>query len=851
MLLIRLGLWLCPSSFRREYGAAIIDDVSTRRIGILQAFGDLIFQAVAIRCESLFFNFRVALRSLKNAPTFASVAILAIGVAIGTNTSVAALVQSVILRPLPFPEPQRMAFIFSIARGIPQPELSYLDVNAIRSRTVTLSSIAASRDIQGTLLERDASRILNGREVDDRYFNVLGAQPELGRFFRPQDLGSRNIVISDALWRDEFKADEGTIGTQLLIDGNGYTVVGVAPRHFLEPAPDWLETNAFWIPVEPRIYTEPRQANRTLFNVVTRLSSGTTFAAAQSDLTRIANLSRNLEPTSHAFRIVPLGDSIIGSSRSILWVIYAGVVIVFLLAASNVASLFVARAARKENELAVRAAIGASRLQITSQLVAEAGLVSLLGSLVGVLAAFIALRWLHDAVNSLLSPFYTRSIPGWDHLSINFGIMLYIALLAAAFTAFVSLLPPLTVSNTLSQSLTTGGKYGVSRSAALRKGLVIVQLVLACVLLTTAGVLARSMFVVDHIYPGFREANMYTLTVAPTGYRYQTVEGRRRLATEIKRLIEGAPGVIAIAEAAYAGLGNFYGTEYTTEGHLKTNEAPYVQYNAVSPEYFSAMNIPLLLGRVFDQHDIAGSPAVAVVSKTFAFREFRSLSALDKRVSLDFDGAVQNRRIVGVVADTRHILSSPPDPEVYVPVKQLNIRTSFIVDYSGDVSTLTSGIYPALQRFDPTLAPPVIRSFSEMRSYTNAQEQMSTLIMSVLAFSALVLSLTGIYGVVAYSVERRAREFGIRMAIGATRNQILRLILKEALQTTSVALILGLVISIPIMNSLSSILYTVSGFDVRVFFFVILLLSASTVLAAMVPALRAILANPATSLRYQ
>ena len=855
--LLRFALWTCPRQFRREYGPSITNDVQSRALNPWAASLDLLYQGCLMRWEIVWRDLTLGVRELRRAPLFSAIAVITIALGIGANVAAGSMVHGMLLQPLPFHEPDRLAFVFSAFRGQSQPNLDYPDIRDIAARSRTFSALAAALPVSGTLTQMGTPRALSGWSVDEKYFDVLGAKAQIGRLLGRRDLGTHDIVLSDAFWREKFHADAAILGRRLTIDGQADTVVGIAPPHLVNPAPGYLAKTDYWSAIDPQDGST-RWRGYYAFFAVGRLARGVSAKAAQSDLSRIAAQLDAQYPAFEAgrgLRLEPATDAIVGPLRDLLLIVYAASLLVFLIAAANVANLLLARATARHHDLTVRAAVGATTGRIAMQLAAETAVVAFAGAVAGVVLGWLALAWIDRAVVGSVFAMYNMMPPGWERVRIDIPILAYVVGLCAAFTLIVGTLPVFVRRRSLSAPLSSGGRSDVSGGARLRRTIVVAEIVLAFTLLVAAGLLLRSFLSLERTSPGYAEANLYAVRVnAPPEDQY----GRRAAAfvNRLRARLDALPGVLGSAEGVAVGLGSNSNTNYslTQTADVRT-KAPsqFVEWNAVTPRFFTLLRIPLLRGRSFSERDGPKSEPVAIVSKSFALREFHTLDVVGRHVSIgeSSGSGFPLRTIVGVVGDVRHSLSSRPAAEVYAPFAQIAFLSEFVVRTRPGLGNVAQSVARAVSEADPLLPPPQVVSFASLRGFDSAPTQISALILGVLAAVALVLALAGIYGVLSYSVERRTHEFGIRMAIGARSRNVVVSVLREALLAVAIGIALGIALTALISKALDPYLYETSAWDPASFVIAAVLLVACALLAGLIPARRATRIEPATALRYE
>jgi putative ABC transport system permease protein len=635
--------------------------------------------------------------------------------------------------------------------------------------------------------------------------------------------------------------------------------VGVAPPHLLSPGPGFMAESDYWIPIEPR---SANFRGNLAFYAIGRLRDGVTFEQAQADLSRVmAQLVREY-PNGNTHRGVlvrPLAQALTAQTRALIVMLYGAAILVLLIAAANILNLQLVRVAARERDLVVRSALGATKRRLAAQMVLEMGLLSA-GGLIAAVAAALGCFNAVDAFFVQLGRQYgvRMIVPGWEHVGLSIPVLCYAIALTLLFTVAVAALPVYLRSGNPASLVNVGRSGSAGGRARLRTILVVAQLVFAFAVVCAGILLLQSFARLERTPVGFTEHNVYTVSIdLPHTKRYIGYGALERFYTRAESAIRGVPGVADAGEAFVAGLGSQSNTDYSIAHRVdvKTSEpARTVETNSVSPRFFSTVQIPLLRGRVFTADDTESAQPAAVVSRSFAIANFGSVNAaLGKHVSIadTTDGRYPMRRIVGVVGDVRHFLADKPRAEVYVPFAQVIFPGEIVLRTTGDAPHLAGDLAAALSKIDPTLAPPQVVSFSQMRSVDEFMTRIAAIVFVSLAGIALLLALAGIYGVVAYSVERRTHEFGIRMSLGAHASAIARGVLREAVLLALAGIALGTILAAVAARGLAQMLYQTSPLDPPTFVGAALFLLSAVVLATAVPTMRAMRVQPATALRYE
>lgn len=863
--LLRAALLVCPAEFRRHWAGELSADLDRRRAAPLPLGStclNIAWTGVRLHVENVWRDVSYAVRILAKAPVFVVVAVLTITLAIAANVTAFSILKGILLDPLPYAHGDRLAFISRTTHGADETNIDYPDTVDFGNRGRAFSEIAVEAPAHATLSGNGGPVEISGWYVGGDYFRVFGVRAELGRLLSPSDMGTRRIVISDELWRQRFDSSADVLGRRITLSGRTYSVAGVAPAHLLSPGPGFMAESDYWIPIEPR---SANFRGNNAFYAIGRLRDGVTFAQAQADLSRImAQIVRKF-PNGNPQRGVlvrPLVDTLTAPTRMLIVMLYAAAILVLLIAAANIMNLQLVRAAAREREIIVRSALGATKKRLAVQLAAEVGLLS-----TGALLAAVALTWF--CLNAI-SGFFARLgdqygmrmiVPGWEHVRLNAPVLVYAVILTLLFTAIVPALPAYMRGANLAALLSAGGRTaGVERRAFARAFLATCELALAFAVVCVGALLFQSFAHMERTPVGFVERNVYAVGVdLPNTRRYFGYPALERFYARAESAFREVPGVADAAEALVAGLGSQSNTDYSLRHGLGVKTArpeaeQTVEYNCVTPRFFSTVEIPLLRGRLFAATDTSASQPVAIVSQSFAAANFGGMNnAIGKYVSVgESTGATfPLRRIVGVVGDVRHFLGDPPRAEVYLPFSQVTVPGEIVVRTNGDDPHLANDLTAALAKIDPTLAPPQIVSFLEMRSINELMTKIGAIVFFTLAAIALLLALAGVYGVVAYSAERRTHEFGVRISLGAHTSTIAGAVIREALVLCGIGVAIGTILAALAARGLTQMLYQTSPLDPAAFIGAAFLLALAVLLATCVPMLRAMRVQPATALRYE
>jgi putative ABC transport system permease protein len=807
--------------------------------------------------ERLVQDLRHAVRVLRKTPVFTLVVIFTLAVGIGANTAMFSVVNAVLLEGLPFRDPSRVVDINEYNEGRPTAiaPANFVDWRAM-SRSFESMAVYARRTFNVATGSGEPER-LPGTITSSTFFDVLGVSPILGRAFTPQDAepGQSPLILSYSLWQRRFAGAADVVNRVVRLNGQPYTIVGVMPAGFNFP-----QEAEFWTasandlppgggPGDPR---ENRGGH--YLRGVARLATGVSLEQANAELTIISDQLQSQYPDTNSnftARAASLQQQLVGASRTPLLILLAAVGCVLLIVIANVANLLMARATVRARELAIRAAVGANRQTLVRQLLTESVVMAVVGGALGVLLAF----WGVDLILALDPGEVPRVTPiAVNGKALGFAVLISVVtgILFGAGPAWQASKPEL--QNTLKES--TRGTTGEGSRQLARQGLVLAEVSISLVLLVGAGLLFRSLVTLMNVPLGFTSAGAITLQVSPTG---ETYRAPGHFVSYWERLLDNVRAVPGVQSAALTGtvpMGQGMSIlAFNVAGRplLPLNQQPVSHLIDASPEYFATLGIPVLKGREFSRQDAVVSPRVVIVNDAFARREFPNQDPIGQRVSFgpDRDGNEQWLDIIGVVANVRQYRpDEAPVPIMYVihtftPQRAFNL----IVRADGDATALASAVRAAVQAIDPSLPVSRIRTLDDVIGASLAQRRFNMSLLLVFAGIALVLAIAGIYGTVAYAVAQRTQEIGIRVALGATAREILRLVLLDALKPVAGGLVLGIVAALALTRALERMVYGVSTTDAVTFVSLPLLLALVAMIASWLPALRATRVDPMVALR--
>ncbi len=795
-------------------------------------------------------DIRYAFRTLARRPGFTAIAVITLALGIGANTAIFSVVYGVLLRPLDYPEPERLVALRE-SNPLKQPDAQVAPANFLewqRQNTV-FSDLALYRTVSYNLTgDANPERLLAGR-VSAGLFKTLGANPILGREFTPEEDqpgAAKVVLISESLWQRRFGSDASIIGKTIKLGGDDFTVIGVMPRELR--LPDQRERQ-LWTPIA---FTEnERNFHHTRFcDAIARLKPGVTLEQAQAEMTAVAGRLSQSHPDAlegWTIRVAPVIDFAVGDARKILWLLFSAVGLVLLIACANVTNLLLARAATRQKEMAIRVALGAGRLRIIRQLATESLLLALLGAIVAWPMAVWGLKAL-----LAIAP---ADLPRLTDVTIDNRALLFTLGITLLTGLIFGLVPALQLSKAdANQSLKDGGSEGNRGGTGGRIGNLLIagEVALAVMLLVGSGLLLRTIWQLHNVNPGFDDRNALAVTVQLPEKKYSDSKQIASFSEELVEQVSTLPGVEASGVARILPIAHELKLGYYVEGkpHEAENQLPQTNYSAVSAGYFSAMRIPLIAGRTFSDRDNQQAPRVAIVSAELAQRAFPGESAIGRRINLML-GPEDYREIVGVVGDvTQQGLVRGASPHVYEPFAQAPDRfMTLIVRSSSDPSALVPAIRSKVIALDHELPLQRVMTLDAIIANSIRQQRFTSVVLSVFAAVALVLALAGLYGVVSYSVAQRTRELGIRLALGAQVDDVLRLVLKQGMTFVIVGEVVGIIGAYALTGLIQGLLFGVTATDKATFITVAVSLFVVALVACYVPARRATKVDPLLALK--
>jgi putative ABC transport system permease protein len=810
--------------------------------------------------ETFLHDSRYALRMMRRNPGFTAVAVLTLALGIGANTAIFSVVYAVLLKPLPYANPNQLvsAFQANVQEGVPEDGTSYPNFEEWRAQNHVFSDLSTINFHQLTLTGSGEPSVVNTCVVTPQHFALLDVKPLQGRIFYPDD-GKQGappvVILSENLWRGTLGADPKIVGSSITLDKRPFTVVGIMPAAFRSPFINSKQD--VWIPLvqDPLFGSWMARRGGHWLPVFGRLKPGVSLAQAQAEMDAISERLASEFPAENkgwTVRLVPMQKEIVGDVRTALLVLLGAVGLVLLIACANIANLLLTRATSRSKEIAVRTALGAGRSRIIRQLLSETAVLGLLGGVVGIALAYWGVR----ALSSLLPD----NLPQLNAIRVdNFVLIFALSLSAIASVAF-GLVPALFASKSdiqasLREGSSRSGESGNRRRA--RSFLAAAEIALAVVLLVAAGLLLRSFSKLTSVSPGFDAQHIVKAEVSLPQFQYSKPQQWTAFSDELLANIQAQPGLqdsaIAIPVPITDGFINL-AFEIVGVPPASASDSRLADYVSISPNYFRVMGIPLLSGRLFNQQDIADAPRVTLISKALAQRYFPNQDPIGKHLNFGFppNGDV-SREIIGIVGDVRDkSLGDAPAPMMYVPFAQAPFwGANLVVKSTLSTSAVATSIRQQVQKIDKDLPVTDVEKLPDLLDASVSQQRFRTFLLGLFAAMALILAATGIFGVISYSVSRRTNEIGIRVALGASRSTILRMILRETLILAAVGLAVGLPCALAASHLIGHMLFGVSANDPLTLAAVAFTLAAVAALAGFVPARRAMQVDPMVALRHE
>jgi putative ABC transport system permease protein len=805
-------------------------------------------------------DIRYTLRTLFKSPVFTLAALVCLALGVGANTAIFSVVNSVVLQPLPFGEPERLVIVQEHLPSGANIYLSPADYLDIREWSETLEDVTGHRWFNCNLTGYGEPVRIPAETVSPSFFQVFDIQPVLGRWFlregEAEAEGVRSVVLSYASWQNRFGGDESLVGRTLILNGEPHTVVGIAPPSFTFPErPEmWVRAYRDDVPEPPINLRQDLGAERTIgfFKVVARLAPGVTPEQADAEMGIIAKRLDELEEEERepiGLSLQPLHEFVVGDIRTALLVLLGSVGFVLLIACANVANLLLARASSRQREVAVRSVLGASRRRLVQQHLTENLLLGLVGGILGLLLAL----WGIDTLIRLAP----GDLPRLTEIAIDRWVLMFTLGVSLVTGIAFGLVPAHQASKpNLQTSLKEGGRNATlgGKTVSYRGLLIVGEVALSLVLLCGAGLLIKSLVHLQTEEPGFEPGNVLSMYIVLSEAQYPDGERQNQFFKQVVERVEALPGVASVGGIyALPFTGSAAMNSFGIEGRPTTPAKPYnVVYQTVTPGFLRTMGTPLLAGRNLTWQDDANGRQVLVINETLARRHWPDEDPVGKRVSLGGDDSYWE--IVGVVGDVRHFgYESAPDPQMYISYMQLPTpRMALVVRaQGGDPTGLAGSVREQVYAVDPNQPVFAVRTLDEVVRGSTRQRRFTVELLGLFAIVAILLAMVGIYGVMSYSVSQRVHEIGVRMALGARRSEVLRLTMAKGLKWVLAGTALGVVAALGMTRLVSSLLYGISATDPAVFVGVAVLLVATATMAAYLPASRASRVDPVVALRHE
>ncbi|HEX6729065.1 MAG TPA: ABC transporter permease [Pyrinomonadaceae bacterium] len=810
--------------------------------------------------DTLLRDLRYGLRNMLKQPAFTLMILLTLGLGIGATTAIFSVVNGVLLRNLPYRQPERIIAIQELnpkGTRVQVTSANFLDWSA---QNTVFEHLAAIREGTSNLALSDSAERIDVAQTSANFFDVFGVTPVHGRLFTPADEQSGHepiVVLGHALWQSRFGGDSGLLGKPVRLDGRNYTVVGIAPAGFQYPG----KTEA-WLPplrLVPELFPDQdvtQTRGMGYLSAVALLKPGVSVNQAAAEMETITARLRQQYPESNNNRfnkVVSLHEHLVGETNKMLWLLFGAVTFVLLIACANVANLLLANGASRQKEIGIRTALGASRLRVIRQLFTESALMAFAGGAVGLLLSV----WGVPLITQLLP----RAFPRLDEIQMDWRVLGF-TLGASVFTGFLfGLAPALNVTRFGVQSSmkeTSQGAGGSVHRSRLRQTLIIAEVALSVVLLAGAGLLFRSFLQLHSVNAGFTPEQVLTARLSPAGEKFQTGTDLINYFDKVTERIAALPGVREVGVINTLPLQKGPTLRFRVEGRppQTVDKWPPANYRVVSPNYFHLMNIPVLQGRPFERSDNDDAPTKLMVNQSLVDKNFSGENVIGKRIN--FGRTDDNQQpiwleIIGVVADIKNQeLKEPPEPEFYFSSLQGPFQTmSIVLRSTVEPNSLVSAVRQSVAEVDKTVPVSNFETMERIVDESVMEPRFNMVLLSLFSTIALLLCAAGIYGVTAYTVTQRTHELGIRLALGAQLSDVLKLILKQGVTVILVGLAIGLAAAFVLTRLLKTLVFGVSTTDPLTFIAITLLLALVALVACYVPARRATKVDPLVALRYE
>ena len=809
--------------------------------------------------DSLIKDIRYGVRGLLKHPGFTALVVITLALGIGASTAIFSVVDSVLLRRLPYTNASRLVAIQELSPAGKRVQVTSANFLDWRAQNTVFENLAAIKQTTSNLALSDHAERIDLAQANANFFDVFGVKPQYGRLFIPQDEQAGHepvVVVSNALWQRRFGSDPSLVGKPITLDGKNYTVVGVAPAGFQYP-----DKTELWVPplkLVPELWPNQdvtQTRGMGYLAAVATLKPGVSLPQAAAEMETITARLRQQYPNTNNRRfnrVVSLQEHLVGDTNKLLWLLLGAVTFVLLIGCANVANLLLASGASRQKEMAIRTALGASRARVVRQLFTESTLLALTGGTVGLIIAF----WGVAGITKLLP----GDFPRLNEIHMNVRVLAFTFAASVLTGILFGLVPALQISRPdVQESIreTGRGVSGNRRQSGFRQALIVVEVALSVVLLVGAGLLFRSFLRLQSVNTGFVSEHVWTARLTPSGTSYANQADYDRFYSQVLQKVSAVPGVQDAGLINTLPLDKGPTTGFRVDGRpVETPDKwPSVNYRAVSPNYFRAMGIPVLQGRAYTDRDTTNTPPVMIVNQKLADENFAGENPIGKRITF---GNMNNNQpvwfeIVGVVANVRSLeLREEPTPELYfASLQDYWPAMSLVVRSNGNTPSLSASVRQIVNEIDKSVPVSNVQMMDHVVSSSITQPRFNLFLLGLFSTVAMLLSAAGIYGVTAYTVAQRTHELGIRIALGAQVSDVLKMILGQGMAVIGIGLAIGLAAAFGLVRLLRSFLFGVGEKDPFTFVAITVLLLLVALLACYIPARRATKVDPLEALRYE